>query len=124
MDSKRKGISLASYVLQDCVNGISPAPDWQGKVAFDYHQAAMARMLNQVQILALFGSRIDTVLSNVEGHLLADIEDRELAAAANLSKANLRGAGVLAGVVLSATSARWRSTVTSKCPRRHLRSGI
>lgn len=100
VDSKRKGIGPVSYVLQDYVNGISPKLDWQGKVVFDHHQAAMARMLNQVQILASLGSRIDTVLSNVEGHLLADIEDRELAAAADLSKANLRAAGMLSGVVL------------------------
>ena len=100
VDPKRKVIGPASYVLQDYVNGISPAPDWQGKVAFDHWQAALARMLNQVQILASLSSRIEGVLTNVEGHLLADIEDRELNAAAELSKANLRAAGTLAGVVL------------------------
>jgi hypothetical protein len=100
VDPKRKAIGPASYVLQDYVNGISPAPDWQGKVAFDHWQAALARMLNQVQILVSLSSRIEGVLTNVEGHLLADIEDRELRAAADLSKSNLRAAGTLAGVVL------------------------
>lgn len=100
VDQKRKTIGPASYVLQDYVNGISPAPDWQGKVAFDHWQAALARMLNQVQILVSLSSRIEGVLTNVEGHLLADIEDRELNAAAELSKSNLRAAGTLAGVVL------------------------
>ena len=57
-------------------------------------------MVNQVQVLASLGSRIETVLANVEGHLLADIEDRELSAAAELAKSNVRAAGVLAGVVL------------------------
>jgi hypothetical protein len=57
-------------------------------------------MVNQVQILASLSSRIDGVLANVEGHLLADIEDRELRAAAELSRSNLRAAGTLAGVVL------------------------
>ena len=100
VDPKRKAIGPASYVLQDYVNGISPAPDWQGKVAFDHRQAALARMLNQVRILVSLSSRIEGVLTNVEGHLLADIEDRELSAAAELSKSNLRAAGTLAGVVL------------------------
>lgn len=100
VDPKRKAIGPASYVLQDYVNGISPAPDWQGKVAFDHWQAALARMLNQVRILVSLSSRIDGVLTNVEGHLLADIEDRKLNAAAALSKSNLRAAGTIAGVVL------------------------
>ena len=100
VDPKRKTIGPASYVLQDYVNGISPAPNWQGKVEFDHWQAALARMLNQVQILVSLSSRIEGVLTNVEGHLLADIEDRELGAAAELSKSNLRAAGTLAGVVL------------------------
>jgi hypothetical protein len=50
--------------------------------------------------LVSLSSRIEGVLTNVEGHLLADIEDRELSAAAELSKSNLRAAGTLAGVVL------------------------
>jgi len=79
---------------------MSPAPDWQGKVAYDHQQAALARMFNQVQILISLSSRIESVLTNVEGHLRADIEDRELSAAAELSKSNLRAAGTLAGVVL------------------------
>src|SRR5713101_1029276 len=99
-DPKRKGIGPATYVLQDYINGIAPAPDWRGEVAFDHHQAAISRLLNQTQILASLSSRIETVLSNVEGHLLAEIEDRELAAAMELAKSNLRAAGTLAGVVL------------------------
>ena len=100
VDPKRKAINPVSYALQDYVNGISPAPDWQGKVAFDHHQAATARMLNQVRILSSLASRIESVLANVAGHLLAEIEDSELSAAAELSKSNLRAAGTLAGVVL------------------------
>jgi hypothetical protein len=100
VDPKRKTMGPGSYVLQDHVNGMSPAPDWQGKVAYDHQQAALARMFNQVQILISLSSRIESVLTNVEGHLRADIEDRELSAAAELSKSNLRAAGTLAGVVL------------------------
>ena len=29
-DPKRKSIGPATYVLQDYVNGIAPAPDWRG----------------------------------------------------------------------------------------------
>ena len=100
VDPKRKEIGPVSYVLQDYLSGVAPAPDYYGKVAFDRYQVAMSRMVNQVQIVASLASRIESVLSNVEGHLLADIEDRELSAAAKLLKTNLRAAGTLAGVVL------------------------
>ena len=42
------------------------------------------------------------VLSDVKGHLLAEIEDEELAVAQRLLKINLRAAGAVAGVVLEA----------------------
>ncbi|MBI3248421.1 MAG: hypothetical protein HYZ50_18115 [Deltaproteobacteria bacterium] len=99
-DPKRKSIEPTTYVLRDYVNGIAPAPDWRGEVAFDHHHAVVFSLLNQARILASLSSRIETVLSNVEGHLLAEIEDRELAAAMGLAKSNLRAAGTLAGVVL------------------------
>ena len=53
-----------------------------------------------MQILTSLSSRIDHVLADVRGGLLAELEDRELKAAANLVPVNLRAAGALAGVVL------------------------
>jgi hypothetical protein len=58
--------------------------------------------MNQSQILASLNSRLGTVLSDVRGHLLAEIEDDELAVAQRLVKINLRAAGAVAGVVLEA----------------------
>jgi len=57
-------------------------------------------MMSQLAIVGSLSTRIDSVLANVEGHLLADLEDRELAAATRLAKENLRAAGAVAGVVL------------------------
>jgi hypothetical protein len=56
--------------------------------------------MNQYQILSSLYSRLGSVLADVRGHLLAEIEDEELGAARKLLKMNLRAAGAVAGVVL------------------------
>jgi hypothetical protein len=45
---------------------------------------------------------LGNVLTDVKGHLLAEIDDEELAVAERLLKINLRAAGAVAGVVLEA----------------------
>ncbi|MDE0554538.1 MAG: hypothetical protein OXI24_10010 [Candidatus Poribacteria bacterium] len=58
------------------------------------------RLMNQFQILKSLESRIDSILQDVKGHLLADIQDSELKVADQLRKVSLRAAGALAGVIL------------------------
>ena len=100
VDPKRKAVNIISYTLRDFVNGI-PAPiDSWGSKDFDCQEIAQSRMRTQSQILMSLSSRIEGALANVEGHLLAEIEDRELRAATDLSRVNLRAAGALVGVVL------------------------
>ena len=66
----------------------------------DTHSVARRRVLNQLQILKSLESRIDSILQDVKGHLMADIQDAELKVADQLRKVSLRAAGTLAGVVL------------------------
>jgi hypothetical protein len=100
IDPKRKNFDASTYVIQDYVMGIGPGEDYSGKTEFDDSSVVSLRLLNQFQILAALRGRIDTVVSNVTGHLLAELQDKELDAAARLVKVNLRAAGALAGVVL------------------------
>ncbi len=89
-----------TYVIQDYINGIGPAPDYSGKAPFDELNLTKIRLVNQMQILKAMNSRIGTVLADVRGALLSELEDRELEAARTLRKVSLRAAGALAGVVL------------------------
>jgi hypothetical protein len=58
--------------------------------------------MNQVLILRSIRDRIDSVLSNLEAALFADLKDAELATATVLLKVSPRAAGALAGVILEA----------------------
>lgn len=99
-NSKRKDLNAITYTIHDYLQSIGPAKDRTGQVAYDHHSVARIRFLNQCQILAALFSRIDSVLADVKGHLFAEIQDSELAAAGKLLSVNHRAAGSLAGVVL------------------------
>ncbi|GJL66309.1 MAG: hypothetical protein NPIRA05_12800 [Nitrospirales bacterium] len=98
-DTKRKNIDALNYVIQDYIAGIGAYRD-NDKPLWDIHQIVTIRVYNQVQILASLKSRLGSVLADVRGHLLAEIEDEELDAARKLLKVNLRAAGAVAGVVI------------------------
>jgi hypothetical protein len=73
----------------------------RAKKPFEEKNIVGIRIYNQLHILEeALSSRIDSVLADVRGHLLAEIEDSELEAASTLVKVSLRAAGALAGVVL------------------------
>jgi hypothetical protein len=100
IDPKRKAMDAGTYTIQDYVKGLGPKADYAGRVEFDCANLAMIRFLNQLQILASLSTRIDSVLSDVRGHLFAELQDAELRAADQLVKISLRAAGALAGVIL------------------------
>jgi hypothetical protein len=102
IDPKRKSYDTATYVIQDYVKGLGATTDYRDQPRWDVHGTVAIRLMNQGQILASLKTRLGTILSDVKGHLLAEIEDEELAAAARLLKINLRAAGAVAGVVLEA----------------------
>ena len=100
IDPKRKITNASNYVLQDYIKGIGARTDPYDKPLWDANNAAMIRIMNQMQIIASLSSRIDSVLQDVTGHLFAELQDSELLAASQLKKYSVRAAGALAGVVL------------------------
>lgn len=102
IDPKRKLYSDATYVIQDYVKGMISPTDHMDQPYWDIHNIVAIRLMNQLHILASLKARLGSVLADVKGHLLAEIEDDELAAAERLLRINLRAAGAVAGVVLEA----------------------
>ena len=100
IDPKRKSYSSSTYSIQDYIMGKGASTDWQDNPQWDIHNVVSIRFINQVQILAALQTRIDSVLSDVTGALLAELQDSELVSAMALLKVNIRAAGALAGVVL------------------------
>ena len=96
INPKRKTLNAGNYVIQDYCKGIVPG----GYSDLDTHSVTRKRVLNQLQILKSLESRIDSILQDVKGHLMADIQDAELKVADQLRKVSLRAAGALAGVIL------------------------
>lgn len=69
----------------------------------EYHRAAQiieSKFTAQLGIVESLFSRIDSVLSDVEGHLFAELQDEELRTALKIAEVNIRAAGAIAGVVL------------------------
>ena len=96
---KRKVTDAGNYVIQDYMKGIG-AREHLGKPLWDIKNVIVIRIVTQTALLQSLASRIDSVLADVEGHLLADLQDAELKASQKLMAINLRAAGALAGVVL------------------------
>ena len=100
IDPKRKTIHAANYVIQDYIR---ETEDQKGSYYFsdlNPNDIVSQRITNQMHILMSLDSRIDSVLQDITGHLFADLQDSELAAADQLKKVSKRAAGALAGVVL------------------------
>ena len=94
IDSKRKTLDVGNYVIQDYLNNITSYN------IENTNSVIRQRIINQFQILNSLESRIDSILQDVKGHLLADIQDSELKVADQLRRVSLRAAGALAGVIL------------------------
>lgn len=97
---KRKRMDAGTFTIQDFLRGLGPAPDALDRVPFDTNNLAAILLTNQFQILSSLSDRIDSILADVTGHLLAELQDTELRAASTLAKVSPRAAGALAGVVL------------------------
>ena len=99
IDPKRKVTYSTNYVIQNYVKGISARMNYDEPL-WDIHQVVSIRVLNQFQILSSLKARLGSVIADVRGHLLAEIEDEELDVARKLLKVNLRAAGAVGGIVL------------------------
>jgi len=100
IDPKRKSFSAQNYVIQDFIMGIGARTDLYNKPVWDTNNVTAVKVYNQLQILQSLETRIDSVLSDVQGSLLSELQDKELSTAEELLKVNVRAAGSLAGVVL------------------------
>jgi len=98
IDPKRKSLGYGTYVIQDYIKGVAPSGYQYSE--FDTREQVMKCFFNQLTILHAIGERIDSVLTNIEGELYAQIQDGEIAVARQLSKVSLRAAGALVGVLV------------------------
>lgn len=101
VDRKRKAIDITSYRIQDFLNGFAPTANrYTGEIPYDREVVTHLAVYNQLMILQALTSRLDSVLTNVEGRIATELQDAGLAAARQLLKISWRAAGALAGVVL------------------------
>ena len=97
-DPKRKSLGYGTYVIHDYIKGVAPgAWDLQD---FDTRGQAALGMFNQLVILAAVIGRSKSILADIQGALLAELQDEEVDTAEALLKINVRAAGALAGVIL------------------------
>lgn len=98
IDPKRKSLSYGTFVIQDFLKNVVPAGyQYQD---FDSRNQALTCFFNQLTIFQSISERIDSVLSNIEGELYAELQDNEIVVARQLAKVSLRAAGALMGVVI------------------------
>jgi len=97
-------VDSSTYVIQDYISGfVMPEPTISAVrtgIAFKPDRIVKSKFASQIGIVKSLFSRIDSVLSDVEGHLFMELQDNELNMASRLIEINLRAAGVIAGVVL------------------------
>jgi len=98
IDPKRKDFGYGTYVIQDYLKGI--VPSGYGYDNFDSRAQMLTNYFNQLSILKAVYDRIESVLSNIEGELYAELQDSEIEIARQLAKVSARAAGALVGVVI------------------------
>jgi hypothetical protein len=113
----RRGISVreGTYVIHDYISGADPRDMGDGR-----QRAIKLKFVAQLGIVKSLSTRIDSVLSDVEGHLFAELQDEELKVASHLIEINLRAAGAVSGVVLEKhlqrAAANHEITIEKKSP--------
>ena len=104
INPNRIRVDSSTYVIQDYISGfVIPVPTMvavRTGLAFEPNHIVKSKFASQIGIVKSLFSRIDSILSDVEGHLFMELQDDELNVASRLIEINLRAAGVIAGVVL------------------------
>jgi len=98
IDPKRKTLGYGTFVIQDFMKGVAPAS--HRIPGFDSRNEVVTCFVNQLTILSSVDNRIDSVISDIEGELYAELQDSELLVARQLAKVSHRAAGALVGVVI------------------------
>ncbi len=98
---RRKEITFATYTISDYLIGLRVTRGYEKVEVFNSYNAYFVKFQHQIAILGSALARIDTILSNIEGILQAEMFDDELSTAEELvKKGHYRAAGALAGVTL------------------------
>jgi hypothetical protein len=98
IDPKRKSLGYGTYVIQDYLKGVAPSSYDYPK--FDSRKQVAACYLNQLMILKSLVARVKSILSDIDAHLLSELQDAELETARGLTQVSIRAAGALVGVVV------------------------
>ena len=100
-EGRRKGINSSTYSIQDWLNGIRSGTNAFDEKIFDDFAVVTMRFKTQLAILKSVESRFESTLFDIRQLVQADLFDSELDAAKELlGHGFLRGAGVIAGVVI------------------------
>lgn len=98
---KRKEIDYLTYTISDYLIGLRVTRGWQKEEVVNPFSAFYSKLDHQLAILKSCLDRLDSVLSDIQGTLQAELFDDELSAAEELmKKGHLRAAGALASVTL------------------------
>ena len=100
IDRSRDVVIHETYSIQDYLNKIQLGV-YDPNTKNTRGRARMINcFLNQLAILKAIKNRVDSVLTDIEGELFAELEDNEMGVARQLIKISPRAAGALAGVVI------------------------
>lgn len=117
VDPKRKTLGYGTYSIQDFIKGVAPSkfnyPD------FVTRDETLKCFFNQITILASLTERVDSLLSNIEGELYAELQDNEIVVARQLAKVSLRAAGALMGVVIEGHLQKVAENHSVKVAKKH-----
>lgn len=98
---KRKDITFLTYTISDYLIGLTITRGWQKEEVLNPFLTFYTKFDHQLAILKSCLDRLDSVLSDIQSTLQAELFDDELSAAEELmKKGHLRAAGALAGVTL------------------------
>jgi hypothetical protein len=115
---KRKEIDYLTYTISDYLLGLRVTRGLDQQEVVNPFRAFFSKFQQQLTILVSCIGRLDSVLSDIQGTLQAELFDDELSAAEELmKKGHLRAAGALTGVTLErhlATVAQNHGTKISK----------
>lgn len=102
INPSREQLTPSTYVIQDYLSGVRPARTRTTMASIIFHSQPVitSKFASQFSLLKFLSTRIDSVLSDVTGHLFAELQDRELKVASQLVEVSLRAAGAVAGFVL------------------------
>lgn len=101
-EGRRKEINTITYNIQDWMNGVrSGVKRYTQEKAFDDFKIVYMRFQTQIKIVESVEKRFESSLFDIKQLVQADVLDSEIEVARELLKNGfLRGAGVVAGVVL------------------------